>query len=132
MGVSFRGLRISVTYFVGDMSNSNSNAGGALRRLLSSSPGQTVIQYNGDGSVSSSWNIFVDATTMPGFNPILTYWNATSNSSVSVGLNPKPVVYVPVAPDMLPADSEVSLIVVVLTVFLVDVALTMLSFLAVK
>lgn len=129
-GVAFQGLRIQVTFFVGN--TDGSNAGGAFRRLLSTLPTQTIIQYNPDGSVSGSWNIFVDTTGLPSFNPTLTYWNETSNATVSVGLNPVTIFTPPTAPDMLPADSEVSLVISVITVFIVDLVLTMFSFLGAK
>jgi hypothetical protein len=131
MGTLFSGLRITARYHIGDAAGGN--AAGA-RRLLSVGdvPSQIIVQQNPDGSILASWSVFIDREGIPGWNPSLTYWNETGNVSVTVPLNPKPIVIMPAVPALIPKDSEISLIVVLVTAFIVDVVLTMGAFFAVK
>jgi hypothetical protein len=91
IGSAFQSVMLNVTFDVGSFVALNSttvvstNAGGASRRLYSiggSSSGVSTT-HNRDGTVTVSFVQGVDWTGYTEFNPTYSFWNATSNTTIT-------------------------------------------------
>jgi hypothetical protein len=84
-------LRIKMTTYSGGMPHFEggtlieSRAGGG-RSLLSVSAalGQVLTSYNTDGTMTQSYVVFITTDGMPVYNPQLTFWDQTTNSTIAV------------------------------------------------